>query len=241
MIKIKVLFVLTLLFFVSACGPSKEDNGSIEVKEDATQSQSDVNIDGFRQLSAGGVENDFPKVELITTKGTITIELYPDVAPKAVENFLTHSKNGYYNGLTFHRVMNDFMIQGGDPLGNGRGGESIYGANFEDEFSPELYNFRGALSMANSGPNTNGSQFFIVQKKHIEPERIQQMQEIGVPEEVIKGYSEHGGTPWLDNRHTVFGQVIEGLEIIDAIAAVEVDGQAMPIEPIFIEKVQVIQ
>lgn len=99
-----------------------------------------------------------------TSEGTIKIRFFPEAAPKAVENFVTHAKDGYYNGLTFHRVIKDFMIQGGDPLGNGTGGESIYGKSFEDEFSNKLFNIRGSLSMANSGPDTNGSQFFINQK-----------------------------------------------------------------------------
>ena len=103
-----------------------------------------------------------------TSMGDIKVKFFPDEAPKAVENFKTLAKDGYYDGITFHRVINDFMIQGGDPTGTGTGGESIYGGAFEDEFSPDLYNFRGALSMANSGMNTNGSQFFIVQKPGIQ-------------------------------------------------------------------------
>ena len=97
-----------------------------------------------------------------TTLGDIKIKLFVSKTPKTVENFTKHAENGYYNGLKFHRVIKDFMIQGGDPLGNGTGGESIWGGKFEDEFDPELHNLRGALSMANAGPNTNGSQFFIV-------------------------------------------------------------------------------
>lgn len=108
---------------------------------------------------------DCPIAEIETNVGVIKIRLFPDVAPKAVENFVTHAKEGYYDGQTFHRVINDFMIQGGDPTGTGMGGESIWGAPFEDEFSDYAYNFRGALSMANAGANTNGSQFFIVQAK----------------------------------------------------------------------------
>ena len=100
-----------------------------------------------------------------TNFGGIRIHMLPEAAPKAVESFLTHARNGYYNGVIFHRVINDFMIQGGDPRGNGTGGESIWGDSFEDEFDVELHNLRGALSMANAGPNTNGSQFFIVQAK----------------------------------------------------------------------------
>lgn len=149
-----------------------------------------------------------------TTMGTIEMKLFPEQAPKTVENFVTHAKNGYYDGTIFHRVINGFMIQGGDPLGSGFGGESIYGAPFEDEFHEDLYNLRGALSMANAGPNTNGSQFFIVQAKDamgIKP---------GTPDEIVEAYKEHGGTPHLDGAHTVFGQVIEGMDVVDAIAAV---------------------
>lgn len=101
---------------------------------------------------------------LKTQYGDIYIRFFPDAAPKTVENFLTHAKNGYYDGLKFHRVINDFMIQGGDPNGTGSGGESIWGGSFEDEFSDHLFNIRGSLAMANSGQDTNGSQFFINQK-----------------------------------------------------------------------------
>ncbi len=98
-----------------------------------------------------------------TSMGDISIRLFPEAAPNAVQNFMTHAENGYYDGLIFHRVIQDFMIQGGDPEGTGRGGESIWGKDFEDEFDPKLLNITGALSMANAGPNTNGSQFFINQ------------------------------------------------------------------------------
>ncbi len=153
-------------------------------------------------------------VRMNTTMGSIDIKLFPKQAPKTVENFVTHAKNGYYNGIIFHRVINGFMIQGGDPTGSGMGGESIYGETFEDEFHEELYNLRGALSMANAGPNTNGSQFFIVQAKEaigVQP---------GTPEEIVEAYNEKGGTPHLDGAHTVFGQVIEGMDVVDNIAAV---------------------
>jgi len=105
-----------------------------------------------------------PKATIKTNHGEILIQLFPEQAPKTVENFVGLAKKGYYDGVIFHRVINDFMIQGGDPTGTGMGGESIWGAPFEDEFSNELFNIRGALSMANAGPATNGSQFFIVQK-----------------------------------------------------------------------------
>ena len=177
-----------------------------------------------------------------TTLGDIAVRLFPEYAPKAVENFITHAKNGYYNGLLFHRVIPDFMIQGGDPLGTGTGGESIWGKAFEDEFTPELHNLRGALSMANAGPNTNGSQFFIVQAPSVPAQMLGQMQEIkdgSFPQEIIEAYAQIGGTPWLDFRHTVFGQVYAGLEVVDAIAAVETDVNDKPVAPVKIESIEI--
>ncbi len=158
-----------------------------------------------------------------TSMGDIKIKLFPDKTPKTVENFITHAKNGYYNGLKFHRVIKDFMIQGGDPLGNGTGGESIWGGKFEDEFDPDLHNLRGALSMANAGPGTNGSQFFIVQANAAPAAMLEQMKDLadsGFPTEVREAYAKLGGTPWLDFRHTVFGQVYEGMDVVDGIAEV---------------------
>lgn len=148
-----------------------------------------------------------------TSMGTIKLRLFPDKTPKTVENFIGLADKGYYDGLTFHRVMDDFMIQGGDPLGTGTGGESLWGTQFEDEFNPNLKNLRGALSMANAGPNTNGSQFFIVQKE--------------------------GGTSWLDGAHTVFGHVIDGMDVVDEIASVDVDAASKPLESVKMEKVSV--
>ncbi len=172
-----------------------------------------------------------------TTMGEIKLRLFPQQAPKAVENFLTHAKNGYYNGLKFHRVIPGFMIQGGDPEGTGMGGESIWGKPFEDEFSMDLWNFRGALSMANSGPNTNGSQFFIVQAPEVDEGMLEQMEGAGFPKPVIEQYKAVGGTPWLDRRHTVFGQVISGMDVVDAIAAVECNSRDMPKKDVIVKEI----
>lgn len=176
-----------------------------------------------------------------TNMGDIKIKLFPEKAPKTVENFATHSKNGYYNGLKFHRVINDFMIQGGDPRGNGTGGESIWGGSFPDEFDPELHNLRGALSMANSGPNTNGSQFFIVQASEVPANMLEQMRDLednGFPADITAAYAELGGTPWLDFRHTVFGQVTDGMDVVDAIAAVETNND-VPCEDVIINSIDI--
>lgn len=179
-----------------------------------------------------------PKVTLATSMGTIQMQLFPEQAPKTVENFVTHAKAGYYDGLTFHRVIPNFMIQGGDPTGTGMGGESIWGQPFADEFSPELYNLRGAVSMANAGPNTNGSQFFIVQDTDMTEQMQGQMRDAGFPEEIVKAY-QNGGTPWLDFRHTVFGQVITGMDVVDAIAKVDTDASDQPATPVTMDKVTV--
>lgn len=179
---------------------------------------------------------------LSTNMGDITIKLFPEKAPKTVENFTTHIKNGYYDGIVFHRVINDFMIQGGDPTATGCGGESIWGNSFEDEFDEDLRNYRGALSMANAGPNTNGSQFFIVQAKTVDEGLIEQMKDLadrGYPMEATENYAKIGGTPHLDFRHTVFGQVTDGMDTVDKIAAVKVGMGDKPIVDVVIESAKV--
>jgi peptidyl-prolyl cis-trans isomerase B (cyclophilin B) len=171
-----------------------------------------------------------------TNMGDISIRLFPEHAPKAVENFTTHAKNGYYNGIVFHRVIKDFMIQGGDPTATGCGGESIWGHNFKDEFTPELHNLRGALSMANAGPGTNGSQFFIVQANSVHPSFLSQMKELPdyFPAEAVEAYAQVGGTPHLDYHHTVFGQVYAGMDVVDAIASVATNHSDKPLEDVTI-------
>ena len=193
------------------------------------------------QLPAKGEEI----VVIKTNYGDIKIRLFPEIALKAVENFKTHIKDQYYDGLIFHRVIKDFMIQGGDPKGIGIGGESIWGKPFEDEFDINYHNIRGALSMANSGPNTNGSQFFIVQNNNVNESLVGQMKKAGekggFPEEVVKAYSELGGTPWLDFRHTVFGQVFEGMDVVDKIATVETDQNDKPLEPVVMKEISIVK
>ena len=178
-----------------------------------------------------------------TTKGTIKVKLFPEETPKTFENFTTHAKNGYYDGIIFHRVIKDFMIQGGDPEGTGRGGESIWGHSFEDEFHPDLHNIRGALCMANAGPNTNGSQFFIVQCKSCDPRFLSQMEQMGTDygfgPDVIENYKNLGGTPWRDFKHSVFGQVCEGMDVVDAIAEAPTGFQDKPVEDIKILSIDI--
>jgi peptidyl-prolyl cis-trans isomerase B (cyclophilin B) len=176
-----------------------------------------------------------------TSMGDISIRLFPDKTPKTCENFMTHAKNGYYNGLIFHRVIQDFMIQGGDPLGNGTGGESIWGEPFEDEPNVELRNYCGALSMANAGPNTNGSQFFIVQLASCPKQMLDQiaLKDKRFPESVVQNYNKVGGTPWLDFRHTVFGQVYDGMDVVNAIANTPTGRNDKPEQDVTIQSIEI--
>jgi len=234
--------IFAVIMILAACGTSgsKTKTGQESHKAASKTSQKEGKKMEYPQLSTEIAENE-KAVEMETSMGKIKIKLFPEYAPKAVENFIKHSEEGYYNGLIFHRVIKDFMIQGGDPKGTGTGGESIYGKPFEDEFSKNLYNLRGALSMANAGPNTNGSQFFIVQKTGLDSQMKSQMEQAGYPKEIIDAYNEHGGTPWLDFRHTVFGQVVEGMDIVDKIANTPVGAQDKPNEDVTIKKITVIK
>ncbi|MCG1010083.1 peptidylprolyl isomerase [Salinicoccus sp. ID82-1] len=192
----------------------------------------------YPQLSSEVGSNEVQAV-IETNHGDVKVKLFKDIAPKTVENFTTHAKNGYYDGQIFHRVIKDFMIQGGDPTGTGMGGESIYGGSFEDEFSTEAFNLYGALSMANAGPGTNGSQFFIVQAKAVPAQMLSQLEGAGYPAEIIEAYEKQGGTPWLDQRHTVFGHVIEGMDVVEKIADVKKGPQDRPMQDVVINTISV--
>ncbi|MDR3623640.1 MAG: peptidylprolyl isomerase [Chlamydiales bacterium] len=149
-------------------------------------------------------ESNHPKVLIETNQGIIEVVLWPDVAPRAVENFLKHAEDGYYNNTIFHRVIRNFMIQGGDPLGNGTGGESIWGRPFENEIVRGVkFDKVGLLAMANKGPGTNGSQFFITTAP----------------------------TLWLNGKHTIFGEVVKGYDVVEDIEGVPADSKNRPFEP----------
>lgn len=201
-------------------------------------------IDAANQFSKPKKNETVAEI-VIKNYGSIYVRFFKDAAPKAVENFTTHAKEGYYDGLTFHRIIEDFMIQGGDPTGTGSGGESIWGGAFEDEFSEDLQPYRGALCMANSGPDTNGSQFFIVQTTQTYDKNIlsqvEQAYNVKFNEKAVEKYSTTGGTPWLYKAHTVFGQVFDGYDVLDAVAKVEkADAeQGIPAVPVMIETIKV--
>lgn len=207
-INLALIVALSFLLLVGCSAPSGNDIDKV-YQGSAVEEESNPNVmSEFDQTAMP--EKGEQIVVMKTTKGTIKIKLFPKKAPKTVENFIGLVDKGYYDGIIFHRVIPDFMVQGGDPTGTGAGGESLWGGKFEDEFHPDLKNIRGALSMANAGPSTNGSQFFIVQ----------------APE-----------TPWLDGRHSVFGQVFEGMDVVDTIVNVDRDGRDKPLEEIKMEKV----
>ncbi|MBP2099660.1 peptidylprolyl isomerase [Enterococcus rivorum] len=233
--------LVTSLALFTACSSNKESKtvASSSAAEEKTVESVDLNALDLPQLS-NEVSADEYLVEMATTEGPIEIKLFPKQAPKTVENFVTHAKDGYYDGLTFHRVIKNFMIQGGDPKGDGTGGESIWDKPFEDEISNELYNLRGALSMANSGPGTNGSQFFIVQNSDDISDGLLKSE---YPDAIIDAYKK-GGTPHLDGKHTVFGQVIKGMDVVDKIASVETiepGSKDKPKTDIKIEKINILQ
>ncbi len=154
-----------------------------------------------------------PKIRLTTTLGVIELELTMKT-PLTTENFVRLTASGYYDGIIFHRVIEGFMIQGGDPTGTGMGGDSIWGKSFKDEFDPSLKNIRGMISMANAGRNTNGSQFFIITAADV---------------------SSH-----LDNKHSVFGKVTSGMEVVDAIESVATNRNDRPLEDVVIIKAEVV-
>lgn len=172
--------------------------------------------------------------------GKVKVKFFKDIAPKAVENFVTHAKNGYYDGLTFHRVIEEFMIQGGDPNGTGTGGESIWGTGFGTEFGDgSLVPYRGSLCMAMSNaPNSIGSQFFITQANY-DSLLDTKLKQGGYPDGLIEQYKIHGGAMHLYLGYTVFGQVFEGIEVVDKVAKVTTGAGDKPIADVIIEKIEV--
>lgn len=240
------ILILCLSIILVGCNAVKNkgmDEAIVDKKEDANEENNNEIGGDYMKLDQLQNPKEGEEIAVIKTNhGDIKVRFFENIAPKAVENFKTHAKDGYYNGVTFHRVMNEFMIQGGDPQGTGRGGKSIWGKSFEDEFDPSYRNLRGSLSMANAGPGTNGSQFFIVQKTDTQ-DMIPQMKKAGeaggFSADVIDAYEKLGGTPWLDGKHTVFGQVFEGMDVVDNIASVKVDGGSKPLEPVIMETVEI--
>lgn len=216
-------------------------------EEEAAENNAKITDSDVNLVQWKAAEDQNAEIAVISTSlGDITVLLYREYAPLAVENFVKHANEGYYDGVIFHRVVNNFMIQSGDPLGTGAGGESVYNGEdgspkpFEDEFSLDLWHFRGALSMAGNGANSNDSQFFIVQAPFVTDDVVESMENINFPDKVIDQYQQDGGMPNLDWKHTVFGQVIDGMDVVDEIAKTEVDPQTnKPLEDVVINSIKV--
>ncbi|MGX7328662.1 peptidylprolyl isomerase [Enterococcus bulliens] len=227
---------------LSACASKTTTSSSATSSSEKTSESVDLNSLDLPQLDPN-VKDDEDLVQVNTTEGAIKIKLFPKIAPKAVENFVTHAKEGYYNGVTFHRIIEDFMIQSGDPKGDGTGGESIWGKGFAAEISNQLYHLNGALSMASSSaPNSLGSQFFIVQNHEDKSDGLAIQY---YPQKIIDAYK-NGGDPQLDGKYAVFGQVIEGMNVVDKIAKQEVTTsdtgeQSKPVNPVKITSIDVLQ
>ena len=203
---------------------------------------------GSEKLNVNSSELQFVKPQkgdtvaaIHTSEGDIKVILFPDAAPKAVYNFVTLARRGYYDDTTFHRVIEDFIIQGGSPDGTADGGTSCWGLEFEDEFSDRLHHYNGALSMANHGDDTNGSQFFFVTAPigQLDDEHKEQMEDEDWREEVVDAYGEAGGMPQLDYRYTVFGQIYDGLNVAYKISRRETDETNRPEKDIKVESIEI--
>lgn len=247
------LVILAIIIAVIVVNPSddgeeEENNNSNTTNTITTTSEENSDIDYMANAEKQMAEpEEGETIAIIHVKdfGDITVKFFNDVAPKAVENFVTHAKEGYYDGVTFHRVMDEFMIQGGDPEGTGAGGESIWGEGFEEELDDSIVPYRGSLCMASSGVGTSslGSQFFITQANPSD-EMAQTLEAYGYDEGLIEAYKQYGGYMSLNGQYTVFGQVIDGMDVVDKIAKTPVKENDMgeessPEEPVVIESIEV--
>lgn len=251
--KILLLVFVTVIMLLVLTGCESENATQIKINNSDTTSNTTNNIENeegevklsdidFKAVAEKqmAMPNTGDTVAIMHIKdyGDVKFKFFEDVAPKAVENFLTHAREGYYNGLTFHRVINEFMIQGGDPKGDGTGGESIWGEGFGTELDYTLVPYRGSLCMAMSSlPNSIGSQFFITQAHYSED--MYSYLKNSLPVSLMNQYKEYGGYLSLYMQYTVFGQVYEGMDIIDKIAAVETDENDKPITDVVIESIEV--
>ena len=247
---ILAIFVLALLLLaLTGCSLKKVDDSenitktTMATKKNETKKERIVDTINYKEEAKKQMSEpkDGETIAILHIKnyGDVKVKFFEDVAPKAVENFITHAKEGYYDGLTFHRVINEFMIQGGDPEGTGMGGESIWGKGFGTELDYSLVPYRGSLCMAMSSlPNSIGSQFFITQA-HYNESVESYLKQGGYPDALLEEYREYGGYLSLYLQYTVFGQVFEGIEVIDKIAAVKTDDNDKPLENVIIESIEV--
>ena len=242
---IGLVLALVFLFVAAGCSNSQEQSSSQPEKTEQEKIEDNFMIteDMFELVMFEDIPENAQVAVMETSMGTIKILLFPEQAPKAVENFVKHAQEGYYNGLRFTSVINDYMIQTGDPE-DGTGGQSVFTDEegnvvpFEDEPSLDLWHFRGAVSMVANGPNSNGSQFCIIQNQELDSTYVNEMSRVGFPVSVIEKYEELGGAPWLDQKRTVFGSVIEGMEVVDEIAQVETEDN-VPVEDVIVTSITI--
>lgn len=256
-----VLLLLSMLFLLTACGEKKEENDNsddtlnyLSRNKTTTLSDAQTFMADLRKLSSEEVVANADKqmakpekgetIAIMHVKdyGDIKIKFFEDVAPKAVENFVTHAKEGYYDGVTFHRVIKEFVIQGGDPEGTGMGGESIWKKDFGEELDKTILPYRGSLCMASGGTGTNtiGSQFFITQGDYTN-DMSTQLSGMNLSN-IIEAYNKYHGALHLlvgYAQYTTFGQVIEGMDIVDKIASVQTDANDKPAEDVIISSIEI--
>ena len=289
----KIILAGCMILTMAACAGCANNGKKESAKTTTEEKKEEKVLDKYKVPKITGAKKTDQLAEVskgetiavlkVKDYGEMKFKFFLKKAPLAVKNFVTLADNGYYDGQIFHRVINDFMIQGGDTTGTGSGGESIWGREFEDEPDIELRNYCGALSMANAGPNTNGSQFFINQssgdsfatdlKRYQEAFQEQKatLQKQGItnwkkfygallqqnvrapvnaeaiPDEVWELYKEHGGSLYLDGAwrssggHTVFGQVYDGMDVVEAIAKVKTGSQNKPVEDVVIKSIDILE
>lgn len=275
----KTLAILAILFVLFIPAGCQTNSGAVNdsAANVIGSTQEVASMGGLKQQDNGkkaGYQLDAPEkgeeIAVITMESgdVIKLRFFPDEAPLAVYNFKKHALDGYYDGLTFHRILAQFMIQGGDPTGTGSGGESVWGEAFQDEFNKNLLNLDGSVSMANSGENTNGSQFFInfTEGAEISWEYYDQVLEaynedpdafvaayptmpvVNFPEDIRALYNEHGGNFYLDGAyrvagggHTVFAQVFEGMDVVKALSETPANDSGSPNQEVKMQKVEIVE
>ncbi len=254
--KILAIFLAGLAVFCAGCtgrgtqslsSSSGSISGDVMIKPGAHESAPDETLN-IELLQLGEPQSGDTLAVIKTSAGDITVRFFPEEAPLAVENFLALAENGYYDGVIFHNVIADYLIQSGDPTGTGAGGESSFLGSggepvaFADEFSPNLFHLSGALAMANPGtPDSNASQFFIVADCTVSTDELARLEALGYPAELINAYRICGGIPQFDYRYTVFGCVVDGMDVVDKISHTHTAGAAggRPTEDVTIESIEI--
>lgn len=258
-----VLLALSLAFCLALCGCSSSDETASQPEVQQPIAEQEEVSDEITYASNAYLQQNYPtrgtaenlntrpiqegeEIAIVTTSmGEFRVRFFPEVAPLAVQNFKDLASSGRYNNTIFFRVINNFMIQGGDTTNTGSGFDSYAGGTFADEFSEQALNLRGALCMANQGtPNTNGCQFYVVQAppealtSNIWAQLRERMDRV-YPDAIKALYQTYGGCPWLDFSYTVFGQVYQGMETVDAIAAVSINEQDKPDTDVVVQSVTI--